>query len=70
MADECLADRSDTQPTTARWDYVGTSRPVLAGTKVGNGAWGLAQVDTVMELPVEGEEERIRLETLRLVMGS
>ena len=47
-------DRIDTQPTRARWEAAppGTEkRRVLGGTKVGNAAWGLAWVDTVMELP-------------------
>ena len=48
------ADRSDTQPTSARWEAVPdsiTKRRVLGGTKSGNGAWALAWVDTIMELP-------------------
>jgi len=49
------ADRSDTQPTWARWeavlDFI-TKRHVLGGTKSGNGVWALAWVDTtIMELP-------------------
>jgi len=46
--------RSDTQPTSARWEVVPDSiakRRVLGGTKSGNGAWALAWVDTIMELP-------------------
>ncbi|THH03287.1 hypothetical protein EW145_g6376 [Phellinidium pouzarii] len=42
------------QPTRARWEIVPDSSDehrVLGGTKVGNGAWALAWVDTVMELP-------------------
>lgn len=57
-------DRSDTQPTQARWEALPDSRDkrrVLGGTKAGNGAWALAWVDTVMELPVpEDEETRAR----------
>ncbi|KAI0074934.1 hypothetical protein K474DRAFT_1685549 [Panus rudis PR-1116 ss-1] len=52
--------RSDTQPTSARWEYVEDERgkkPVLGGTKVGGGAWGLAWIDTVMELPVRPPED-------------
>ena len=48
------ADRSDTQPTACRWEPMPDSavkRRVLGGTKVGNGAWGLAWIDTVMEFP-------------------
>ncbi|CAL1709920.1 unnamed protein product [Somion occarium] len=43
--------RHDTQPRSARWEVVDDRKPVLGGTKVGNGAWGLAWIDTVMELP-------------------
>ena len=48
------ADRNDTQPSRAHWERApgsSTNRRVLGGTKVGNAAWGLAWVDTVMELP-------------------
>ncbi|KAI0372528.1 hypothetical protein BV20DRAFT_939758 [Pilatotrama ljubarskyi] len=51
--------RSDTQPTRARWEALpddGEKRRVLGGTKVGSGAWGLAWVDTVVELPQEEED--------------
>jgi chromatin structure-remodeling complex protein RSC7 len=46
-------DRTDTQPTRCQWEVVNDSgKPkVLGGTKTGNGAWALAWVDTVMELP-------------------
>ncbi|KAH0831162.1 chromatin remodelling complex Rsc7/Swp82 subunit-domain-containing protein [Lanmaoa asiatica] len=44
------ADRADTQPTRSRWEQVAPLR-VLGGTKVGNGAWALAWVDTCLELP-------------------
>ena len=33
---------------------------MLGGTKVGGGAWGLAWVDTVMEMPSPREEEAVR----------
>ena len=68
-----LTDRADTQPTRARWEGLKDSaekRQVLGGTKAGNGAWALAWVDTVMELPASEEgynggraaaEERRRL---------
>lgn len=49
-----FTDRSDTQPTSARWEAVpdsATKRRVLGGTKTGNGAWALAWVDTIMEFP-------------------
>ncbi|KAF8556594.1 hypothetical protein OG21DRAFT_1408764 [Imleria badia] len=42
--------RADTQPTRCRWDQIAPRR-VLGGTKVGNGAWALAWVDTCLELP-------------------
>ncbi|KIM64176.1 hypothetical protein SCLCIDRAFT_116051 [Scleroderma citrinum Foug A] len=42
--------RSDTQPTRCRWEQV-VARRVLGGTKVGNGAWALAWVDTCLDLP-------------------
>lgn len=44
------SDRTDTQPTRYRWEQVAPRR-VLGGTKVGNGAWALAWVDTRLELP-------------------
>lgn len=46
-------DRADTQPTRARWEVVLDSadkRRALGGSKTGNNAWGLAWVDTTMEL--------------------
>ena len=56
-----LADREDTQPTRAHWEGLRDSaekRQVLGGTKAGNGAWALAWVDTVMELPAsEGDHD-------------
>ncbi len=63
-------DRSDTQPTHARWEPVpDDTRRVLGGTKVGGAAWGIAWVDTVMEVPqtpVEDEwaKERERYKDL------
>ncbi|KAI0356889.1 hypothetical protein OH77DRAFT_1400246 [Trametes cingulata] len=63
--------RSDTQPTRARWEALpddGEKRRVLGGTKAGSGAWGLAWVDTVVELPQEEEDpwakERARYKDL------
>jgi chromatin structure-remodeling complex protein RSC7 len=40
---------------------------VLGGTKVGNGAWALAWVDTVMESSVDAEEKRAGEERDRLL---
>ena len=68
-----LTDRADTQPTCAHWEGLkdtAEKRQVLGGTKAGNGAWALAWVDTVMDLPASEEahdagraaaEERRRL---------
>ena len=46
-----FTDRSDTQPARSRWEQGARNeeRRILGGTKTGNGAWGLAWVDTVME---------------------
>lgn len=67
-------DRSDTQPTSCRWQVVSSpSEPkgrLLGGTKVGNGAWGLAWVDTVMEssnMSERGEDFQKRERILREV---
>jgi len=57
-----LADRADTQPTQARWEGFKDSaekRQVLGGTKAGNGAWALAWVDTIMEVPASEEDHPI-----------
>ena len=67
----CSSDRSDTQPTSARWEAVPdsiTKRRVLGGTKSGNGAWALAWVDTIMELPgpdIVDPEAAVREQILR-----
>lgn len=51
LADWCI-DRNDTQPTTARWEPVYDGhKAILGGTKAGGGAWGIAYVDTLLELP-------------------
>lgn len=62
-SDSCRhPDRSDTQPTRARWEALPDDqgkRRVLGGAKVGGGAWGLAWVDTVMEMtPQQQLEEK------------
>ena len=57
-----LADRTDTQPTRARWEGRKDSaekRQVLGGAKAGNGAWALAWVDTVMEVPASAEDHAV-----------
>jgi chromatin structure-remodeling complex protein RSC7 len=57
-----LTDRADTQPTCARWEGLKDTtekRQVLGGTKAGNGAWALAWVDTVMELPANKEDHDV-----------
>ncbi len=54
-----LTDRGDTQPTRAHWEGLkdtAEKRQVLGGTKAGNGAWALAWVDTVMELPASEKD--------------
>ncbi|TFK53150.1 hypothetical protein OE88DRAFT_1711867 [Heliocybe sulcata] len=61
--------RTDTQPTRSRWSPVpdadeGTT--VLGGTKTGNGAWALAWVDTVMELPTEEAESGPPIQSIDL----
>ena len=63
MSDVLLVDRSDTQPTRARWEPVDGGQRVLGGMKAGSQAWGLAWVDTVMEVPrpEEIDEENARL---------
>jgi len=49
--------RTDTQPTRATWQQLPSSkRRILGGTRAGNGAWSLAWVDTVMQLPQEDQE--------------
>lgn len=64
-------DRSDSQPTQSRIERLPDSklkRQVLGGTKTGNGAWALAWVDTVMELPDTAlPEEKEREDLLRQV---
>lgn len=57
-----LADRANTQPTRARWEGLKDSaekRQVLGGAKAGNGAWALAWVDTIMEVPASEEDDAI-----------
>jgi hypothetical protein len=57
-----LTDRADTQPTQAYCEGLKDSaekRQVLGGTKAGNGAWALAWVDTVMELPASEEDHEV-----------
>ncbi|THG95350.1 hypothetical protein EW026_g6289 [Hermanssonia centrifuga] len=62
-------DRSDTQPLRSRWEVVhDPGKHVLGGTKAGNGAWGVAWVDTVMELPNPDEDEQMRLQAMKLIL--
>ncbi|KAI0634279.1 chromatin remodelling complex Rsc7/Swp82 subunit-domain-containing protein [Trametes polyzona] len=52
--------RADTQPTRARWEALpndGEKRQVLGGTKVGGGAWGLAWIDTALDLSQTAEDQ-------------
>ena len=56
-----VTDRSDTQPTQARWEALPDNlekRRILGGTKAGGGAWGLAWVNTVMQTPQQQQEDR------------
>ncbi|KZS97024.1 hypothetical protein SISNIDRAFT_424640 [Sistotremastrum niveocremeum HHB9708] len=58
--------RVDTQPKRSRWEIVrdadGKAEGVrIGGTRAGQGAWGVAVVDTILELDlVETEEEQKR----------
>ncbi|KAJ7291250.1 chromatin remodelling complex Rsc7/Swp82 subunit-domain-containing protein [Mycena rebaudengoi] len=57
--------RADTQPTRSRMEPLPDSevkKAVLGGTKVGNGAWAVAWVDTVMEVPNVQALERPEVE--------
>lgn len=57
-------DRADTQPTQSRMEPLPDpdgKRSVLGGTKVGNGAWAVAWVDTIMEVK-PGELEGLEVE--------
>lgn len=40
-------------------------RAVVGGTKAGNGAWGLAWVDTVMEAPFESANSESKARMVR-----
>lgn len=54
-----ISDRSDTQPTQARWEALPDDRKrVLGGAKVGSAGWGLAWVDTVLETPQRQQEDK------------
>ncbi|KAJ7253043.1 chromatin remodelling complex Rsc7/Swp82 subunit-domain-containing protein [Mycena haematopus] len=62
--------RADTQSTRSRMELLPDpdgARSILGGTKVGNGAWAVAWMDTIMEVPKPGElempevEERTRI---------
>ena len=64
-----VTDESSTQPTKARWEVAPDSRNVLGGTKVGNGAWGVAWVDTVME-PTEPSPEGERTRACQAILQS
>ncbi|KAJ7481514.1 chromatin remodelling complex Rsc7/Swp82 subunit-domain-containing protein [Mycena latifolia] len=57
--------RADTQPTRSRLEIMPDSelkKAVLGGTKVGNGAWALAWIDTIMEVPNPEELDRPEVE--------
>jgi len=42
---------------------------VLGGTKVGNGAWGLAWVDTVMDPQLRHKEDQEAVDAKRVEVG-
>jgi chromatin structure-remodeling complex protein RSC7 len=67
-----VVDRGDTQPTTSRWEVMPNSleRRVLGGTKSGNGAWALAWVDTVLEVPSTEEMEKQSAQDRVILMSS
>ena len=52
-------DKKSSQPTKAVWEQLPSEYKTdgkgnfLGGTKAGNGAWAIACVDTVMQLPAE-----------------
>ncbi|KAJ7764533.1 chromatin remodelling complex Rsc7/Swp82 subunit-domain-containing protein [Mycena maculata] len=52
--------RADTQPTRSRMEALPDSdaKSVLGGTKVGNGAWAVAWLDTIMEVRTPEELDR------------
>ncbi|KAJ7084007.1 chromatin remodelling complex Rsc7/Swp82 subunit-domain-containing protein [Mycena belliarum] len=57
--------RADTQPTRSRMEIVpdpDAKKTVLGGTKVGNGAWAVAWIDTIMEVPRPEELDRAEVE--------
>ncbi|KAG6849707.1 hypothetical protein H0H93_006090 [Arthromyces matolae] len=63
--------RADTQPTRSRLELLpdsGAKKATLGGTKAGNGAWGLAWVETVMDVEdPRTVEKRISEEKAALV---
>lgn len=69
-----VIDRNDTQPTRSKWVVLPDDREkhsVLGGTKAGNGAWALAWVETVMELPdAQLEDEQAQTRRTLLQSGS
>lgn len=48
------------QPSRYRWERIKAS-PALGGTKVGNGAWGLAWISTCLEYPGPAEYVPLQL---------
>ncbi|KAJ7216663.1 chromatin remodelling complex Rsc7/Swp82 subunit-domain-containing protein [Mycena pura] len=56
--------RADTQPTRSRMEQMPDSqaKTILGGTKVGNGAWAVAWLDTIMEMRSPEELERPEVE--------
>ena len=63
-----VVDRADTQAKQARWECVeDDEKYVLGGTKVGVGAWSIARVDTILELPNPEAEEGVMHEALKRI---
>ncbi|KAJ7594189.1 chromatin remodelling complex Rsc7/Swp82 subunit-domain-containing protein [Mycena floridula] len=60
--------RSDTQPTKSRLEAKPGER-ILGGAKVGHGGWGLAWVDTVMEITTDEAEAQDRQQLLDQVVN-
>lgn len=63
-----IIDRTDTQPTNATWEVKSSAShlPLLAGSRVGAGAWGIAYVDNVVDYQPFNEKKKHE-EMMRLV---
>jgi chromatin structure-remodeling complex protein RSC7 len=64
----CSPDREDTQPTQSRWMSLGNkTKEIVGGSRVGAAAWGLAWVDTMLELPPEDQGQKLTEARRKLV---